>query len=333
MIQSNFIYFYNNYFINWLDLFDIYQTRMTKSGYNEILKCDLVYLEFKHKDSNGMVFRDAAGKEIHTNCKQDDFTKIGDRCLVPLSFKKYGDKIFPRTGVGYYKVSPGKLDYVNDLKISDNAVFGKRLVNLTDRLVFSVDNNDAELPDYFFEDYGLSRREVSMPNNVREYLDNLVLLDYNGKYKHSEVLEELDKETKSKRITEQSFDSRQSKVYIMTKDMKTIIKKTNAMVANHKSTQFGMSVLEFRQLENEKLFKLLEEIGYNRNEVCFARKEVGGIRACIDEEHKVEVRARFGEINIDDHQFKNDIRYLQDGSVIEKDENGVWWFVKEDEIQ
>ena len=61
--------------------------------------------------------------------------------------------------------------------------------------------------------------------------------------------------------------------------MKSFIKKTYVMLANGKSKMFGESVLHIRKLENEKIFCLLEEIGLTKDDVCFARKEIGQIRA------------------------------------------------------
>lgn len=336
MIRNEFIFFHNNFLKNYPDLFEVFQvTSPDKMGYSEVIKTDLVKLEFDHiNNRGGMTFRDAGGKFIHTLCHQDEWTEVGDTCLVLLSFKRFGRQgVLPVAGVGYSKVSSNKLDYVNDLKVSDSMLLSKRYFKLTDRIIITIEDNDGELPDEFFTFYGLSRREKEVSDDVQKYLDNLKLLDYDAKYKPNEDLKDnpRDKEV-TKRV--QDFDSRQSKVYIMSKDMKTIIKKTNAMVANHKGVQFGMSALEFRALENKKLFELLEEIGYKKEDVCFARKEIGLIRARIkgeNENNDFEVRARFGEINIDDHQFRNDVRYLQNGDIIEKDDCGVWWLIDEDE--
>lgn len=337
MLRNEIIFFHNNFMTNFPDLFEVYQVTSPKNlGYSEVLKVDLVYLQVDHINAqNQITFRDAGGKLISTYCILDEWTKIGDRCLVPISFKRFGRQgIYAVTGVGYQKVSPGPLDYVNNMKISESILIGSRYVKLTDRYLFTLVDEDSELPDEFFDLYRLDRREkveeeIETPEAVKDYLDSLGLFDYDAKYKISEELEYDPSTNKSRKP--QSFDSRQSKIYIMSKDMKTILKKTNALVADHKSKQFGMDSLEFRALENKKIFDLLEQEGYSKDEVCFARKEIGLIRACIDHENKIEVRARFGEINIDDHKFRNDTRYLQNGDIIEMDENGIWWFVdKED---
>ena len=96
--------------------------------------------------------------------------------------------------------------------------------------------------------------------------------------------------------------------------------------------QFGMDASEFRKLENQKIFDLLENDGINKDDICLARKEVKGIRARIpskeDNNKFVIVKARFVEIDFETHQDINNKRYLQDGSIIElKDDK--WWFVNE----
>ncbi|MBQ2639197.1 MAG: hypothetical protein IJF92_00320 [Bacilli bacterium] len=336
MLRRDGIYFITNYLVNYPDLFTLFQT--DKAG--NFIETDLHYLQVDHINSNQTIsFKDAAGQIFNTAARLDEWTNIGDRCLVPFSFKRYGDNIYPMTAVGYLKVEPGPLTYVNNTKLHRQygsiAEIGLRTVGLTERMMFSIVDNDAELPDEFFKYYHIERKEKLVDEmNIEAldmYLAELALLNYDAKYNVPDDLSQTEEAKKYKdkyKMRYQTFESRQSKVYILDAITHKVLKKTNAMIANHKATQFGMDAVEFRKLENQKILDLCEAEGYNRDNIIFARKEIGHIRALIDKENSKEVRARFVEIDFNTHEDVNNRRYLQDGNIIDI-KDGHWWFVKD----
>ena len=259
----------------------------------------------------------------------DEYLEVGRKILVPMAFTSYRGVLSPRTPVGYTLAR-------DDCELSkvftyDEYVPATQYIHpLHNRGGFIITDPEG-LPDIFWNEFtDMLHLKPKVPNTIQEYIDNIKLLDYNAKYSLFDELEnELVKEQNDYNRKPQTFDSRQSKVYIMSKDMKQILKKTSVMLVNHKAKQFGIDALELRQLENKKLFSLLKDMGLNKDEVGFARKEVGSIRAVIDTDNAIIVKARFVEINIDDHQDKSSIRYLQNGEQIDIDDKGNWYFLNE----
>lgn len=331
MYRYEIVRFKSDWYRYYSDCFDTYQ--VMKNG--DIVPAYFKVLRAVDVSDSGITFEDSAGQLFETFCMPDGVVKIGDRCSVPCCLRTFGSlgvKLVASVGYSVLKNPDGLLSTIDEEPFDSSIILGnKNYKAITDRFIISI-VDDSELPDRFFKEYNMERNREYEYDDVDEYLDTFRLLKYNAKYNITEDDEKAEDDEKCKKRDKrlQSFDSRQSKLYLLDRKTHRVLRKTPAMLTNHKGVQFGLDANEYRLKENKKLFDLCKQEGYNTEDVIYARKEIGGIRVKLSEDDSKEVRARFVEVDINTHQDINNIRYLQDGSIIDVID-GEYWFVDGDE--
>lgn len=325
---------YLNFIINYQDLYPDNVQFLIKDYHGRYIKArNYIFKVIKidnpeiNKLSNILVI-DGNNKIYAIYNYVDKYIKVGKNIIVPSAFANspLNGFIELHTPIGY---TLGRDDLELSTKFSVNEFVDiNKVVPINKRGGFIL-TSAYDLPDEFWNDFP-QLINFKLSNNIKNYIDNIKLIDYDGTYSLSELENPIIKTKHNSVKKEQDFDSRQSKVHILNKYTHKYITKTTILLANHKIKQFGMDASDFRKLENKKLFDLLEKIGINKNDICLARKELKGIRACINNENNktVIVKARFAEIDFETHQDLDNKRYLQDGSIIQL-KNDKWWFVNE----
>lgn len=329
-IYLNFIYKYQDFYHDKVQF-------VIKDYYGRYLKAQNYVFKviniknFELYKLSDIIIMDGNGRQYTIRNYIDRFIDIGKNIIIPSAFATSPQSGFIElhTPIGY-TLGRDDLELSTTFKLNE-LVDNNKVILLKDRGGFIL-NSRYGLPDDFWKDFPQLSYLKLDEDNIQNYLNSIKLVDYDGTYSLSELENPILKSNQNINKKEQDFDSRQSKIHILNKHTHKYITRTTALLANHKMKQFGMDASEFRKLENQKIFDLLENDGINKDDICLARKEVKGIRARIpskeDNNKFVIVKARFVEIDFETHQDINNKRYLQDGSIIElKDDK--WWFVNE----
>lgn len=87
-----------------------------------ILKISSINNNFTIDNKATIIFEDCDGELLESSCIPDNDYKIGDRCLVMLSYKEYGSLGYlPITPTGYLKLNPeGKLSKLKNIDINSD---------------------------------------------------------------------------------------------------------------------------------------------------------------------------------------------------------------------